>query len=53
LDPIFLGVKVKRQLAFMAKEELFRVKLLGRLKKNSARFQLPVEKGIPGGGVCH
>jgi 1-acyl-sn-glycerol-3-phosphate acyltransferase len=45
LDPIFLGVKVKRQLAFMAKEELFRVKLLGPIIKKLGAFPIARGKG--------
>lgn len=45
LDPIFLGVKVKRQLAFMAKEELFRVKVLGPIIKKLGAFPIARGKG--------
>lgn len=45
LDPIFLGVKVKRRLAFMAKEELFRVKVLGPIIKKLGAFPIARGKG--------
>ena len=48
LDPIFLGVKVKRQLAFMAKEELFRVKVLGPIIKKLGAFPIARGKGDTG-----
>ena len=43
LDPLFAGVGLRRQMRFMAKVELFRVPLLGRLIKALGAF--PVERG--------
>ena len=43
LDPVFLGIKIKPQLFFMAKAELFRHKLLGVIIKHLGAF--PVERG--------
>lgn len=42
-DPIFLALKLKRQLNFMAKAELFKNKLLGALLKGLGAF--PVSRG--------
>ena len=38
LDPVFLALRVKRQLNFMAKEELFRVKVLGPIIKKPVSY---------------
>ena len=43
LDPLFAGAGLRRQMRFMAKVELFRVPLLGRLIKALGAF--PVERG--------
>lgn len=43
LDPIFIGIGTKRQVRFMAKEELFKNKLLGFLIKHLGAF--PVTRG--------
>lgn len=43
LDPLFAGIGLHRQMRFMAKVELFRVPLLGRLIKALGAF--PVERG--------
>ncbi len=48
LDPVFLGVKVKRELSFMAKEELFRVKVLGPIIKKLGAFPIARGKGDTG-----
>ncbi len=45
LDPVLLGVKIKRRLTFMAKEELFRVKILGPLIKKLGAFPIARGKG--------
>jgi 1-acyl-sn-glycerol-3-phosphate acyltransferase len=44
LDPLFAGTGLRRQMRFMAKAELFRVPLLGRLIKALGAF--PVERGV-------
>ncbi len=43
LDPIFLGIKLKRQLRFMAKDSLFRKPVLGFIIKHLGAF--PVKRG--------
>ena len=43
LDPVFLGMIVKRQIFFMAKEELFRFKFFGNFLKKLGAF--PVKRG--------
>lgn len=43
LDPIFLGCSLKRPVTFMAKEELFRVPILGWIIKMLGVF--PVKRG--------
>lgn len=43
LDPISVGIKVKRQVKFMAKEELFKVPVLGWLITQFGAF--PVKRG--------
>ncbi len=48
LDPVFLGVKVKRELSFMAKEELFQVKVLGPVIKKLGAFPIARGKGDTG-----
>ena len=45
LDPVLLGVRIKRRLTFMAKEELFRVKILGPLIKKLGAFPIARGKG--------
>ncbi|MDD5923332.1 MAG: lysophospholipid acyltransferase family protein [Clostridia bacterium] len=47
LDPMTLGVAQKRQIKFMAKEELFRIKLLGAVMKKLGAF--PVVRGAGDG----
>ncbi len=42
-DPVFLGLRLKRRLRFMAKEELFRQPFLGWLIKKLGAF--PVKRG--------
>jgi 1-acyl-sn-glycerol-3-phosphate acyltransferase len=42
-DPVLLGIKIKRQLNFMAKIELFRNKLFGAVIKGLGAF--PVSRG--------
>lgn len=42
-DPVFLGIGVKRQVRFMAKEELFHNKLFGGLLRRLGAF--PVARG--------
>lgn len=42
-DPVFLGLRLKRPLRFMAKEELFRKPVLGWLIKTLGAF--PVKRG--------
>lgn len=44
-DPIIIGCLVKRPVFFMAKEELFRIPVLGFIIKNIHAF--PVKRGIP------
>jgi len=44
-DPIIIGCLVKRPVVFMAKEELFRIPVLGFIIKNLHAF--PVKRGIP------
>ena len=39
-DPVFLAIKVKRQLVFMAKEELFKIPVLGFIIKNLGAFKV-------------
>ncbi len=46
-DPVFLGVCQKRQVFYMAKEELFRNKFLGGLFRKLGAF--PVKRGTGGG----
>lgn len=48
LDPVFLGLKVKRELTFMAKEELFQVKILGPIIKKLGAFPIARGKGDTG-----
>lgn len=43
LDPIFLALKTKKQIHYMAKEELFKNKLFGRILKALGAF--PVSRG--------
>ena len=43
LDPVFIGIKLKRQLKFMAKAELFKNKLFGAVIKGLGAF--PVDRG--------
>lgn len=43
LDPVFLAIKTKPQIHYMAKEELFKNKLLGFLFRHVGAF--PVERG--------
>lgn len=43
MDPILIAASCKRQLTFMAKEELFKVFLLGRLIKALGAF--PIKRG--------
>jgi 1-acyl-sn-glycerol-3-phosphate acyltransferase len=43
LDPVFLGIVLKRKIRFMAKEELFRYPLLGWLVRELGAF--PVKRG--------
>lgn len=42
-DPVFIGIRIKRQLNFMAKAELFKNKLFGAVIKGLGAF--PVERG--------
>lgn len=42
-DPLFVGIKLKRQLNFMAKAELFKNKLFGAVIRGLGAF--PVERG--------
>lgn len=42
-DPLFVGIKLKRQLNFMAKQELFQVKVLGPIIRRLGAF--PVSRG--------
>lgn len=46
-DPVFLGVSQKRQVFYMAKEELFQNKFLGGLFRMLGAF--PVKRGTGGG----
>ncbi len=48
LDPIFLGLKVPRSLSFMAKEELFKVKVLGPIIRKLGAFPIARGKGDTG-----
>ncbi|MGI5897197.1 MAG: lysophospholipid acyltransferase family protein [Oscillospiraceae bacterium] len=48
LDPVFLALRVKRQLNFMAKEELFQVKVLGPIIKKLGAFPVARGKGDTG-----
>ena len=47
LDPVFVGIRLKQRLHFMAKKELFRNKFFGALISKLGAF--PVEKGKDGG----
>lgn len=42
-DPLFIGIKLKRQLNFMAKAELFKNKLFGMVLRGLGAF--PVDRG--------
>ncbi|WP_202710915.1 lysophospholipid acyltransferase family protein [Sporosalibacterium faouarense] len=42
LDPIFLGISIKRQINFMTKKEMFKNKILGSFLKNLDAF--PVDR---------
>lgn len=48
LDPIFLGLRVRRQITFMAKEELFQVKVLGPIIRKLGAFPIARGKGDTG-----
>lgn len=43
MDPVLLAIAIKRQIFFMAKEELFKNKFLGNLIKNLGGF--PIKRG--------
>lgn len=43
LDPLFIAIRIKRQLNFMAKAELFKNKIAGAILKGLGAF--PVERG--------
>lgn len=47
-DPIFLAVRFKRQITFMAKEELFKVKLLAPIIRKLGAFPIARGKGDMG-----
>jgi len=47
-DPIFLAVRSKRQITFMAKEELFKVKLLAPIIRKLGAFPIARGKGDTG-----
>lgn len=62
-DPIFIGIKIKRQMIFLAKESLFRVPILGKIiyklgvlpvKKGEgdAAIDKAIEIGKAGGVIC-
>jgi len=44
LDPIFIGIFIKQDMRFMAKEELFKIPVLGFIIKRLGAF--PVKRGI-------
>lgn len=43
LDPVMVGIAAQREISFMAKEELFRVPILGRIVRRLNAF--PVKRG--------
>lgn len=48
LDPLFVGAPLKHQLTFMAKEELFKVKVLGPIVHKLGAFPVARGKGDTG-----